>query len=557
MTVIKRDILTPEEQKTIDGIMVEVKKYAKESKELSYRDGKILDKEKDMSPEERERCEEIGDALMTLHGQIDAITKTAEYRYTTNLGSSVAVYNDAIEIIEAATKEDFREHIRPLAKGFSGKQNIQLRKDSKEFRTYMHYDFKSARVFLLKLVSPHIDYLKKHDEKPDGIDFTYLELLDVSIYRKVRDEWKYKQPPEKKTERQKKETLSSLDYAEPSDVYTKRLEDGFIKEVGLLIGEKAPLNKVASKKTIETPSGQIEFRLEDTDLTPVEKEDMYLTNNGYVVLDMILEKMTAKLPPVPAKNKDGSINAAKMEEIKNVLKDEGLRTITITRDQFAEERNIAKNNSRIKAIFEDAIMSLGNVYWTSDKEKAKPYNIFSSPPHKPADMYDKGGLCAVLNYDWLVHLYIDGAKGKGQLVWRPRPLRSIDQNKYPLAQPLWNWLHNNYNYNVGKQNPHTDRVKVGTTIDKVPELRRRDAEQQSGGKKFYERVIKPLQENLDALDKEAKILEYSYLDKDKKPITKSKFNKLKYAQQKECWIKYEFVDYPNWKAPAQLENTAE
>ena len=77
MTVIKRDILTPEEQKTIDGIMVEVKKYAKESKELSYRDGKVLDKEKDMSPEERERCEEIGDALMTLHGQIDGGAKAA------------------------------------------------------------------------------------------------------------------------------------------------------------------------------------------------------------------------------------------------------------------------------------------------------------------------------------------------------------------------------------------------------------------------------------------------------------------------------------------------
>ena len=549
MTVIRRDILTKEELAIIEANTAAIKELAIEVRQIEY--GTSKTKRTDLTPEKQERLTEIGKEISRFAERNKALTVVAEHRYTSGLGSAAAVYKDAIEIVEAADKEDFRDFIRSVMKDFGGKDNETLRKKSKEFRTYMHFDFKSARVFLLQLVKPHIDYLKKHDEKPDGIDFTYLELLDVTVYRKVRDEWKYKQPVEKQPEKQKKETINSLDYEEASDVYTKRLEDKFIKDVGTAIGENPPLDIQAQKKVIPVSgNSDIEWVFIDTELTQQEMEELCITTESYLILDMLLEKITKQVPPIPSKNKDGSPNEKQLEKVLSKLQDEDTRTVTLTREEYLEERHIKENKGRQKEIFEYAIMSIGTMRGKMDTNV--PYYLFSSPPHEAADMYSKGDIIAVFNYDWLKHLYKDGLKGKGQIVFRPKPLRSVDLKKHPFVVVLWNFMQNNYNYNVGKQNTHTNRVKVGTAIDRIPDFRKRDEAETNGNRRFSQRIIKPLHDNLEALDKVYKIIDYEYLDNKRKPITKKKFLSMKYAQQKECWIRYEFVDYPNWRGTEQL-----
>ena len=549
MAVNTRDILTKEEKAIIDANVAELKRIVDESIRLETIDGNIAHRRTDLTEEEQARADAMNADMARLQNRNKEIVEQAEQRYITSLGSVKGVYEDAVAIIGEADKEDFRDFIRTVQKDFN--KDKDLMKETKDFRRYMHFDFKSARAFLLHLVVPHFKVLRELDEKPDGVDFTYLELLQLTVYRKVRDEWKYKEPVDRTQQKAEKATTDTLDFVEESEVYSKRIEDRIVKEMGTNIGENPKLDIQAKKKVLVTSGDtQIEWVFTDADLSTDEMQDLHITSEAYLIFDMLLERITAQIPPPPDRNKDGTPNAKALKEIQDALQDESVRTVTLTRDEYLKERHLKENKGRQKKSFEYAIMSLGTMRGMTDTNV--PYYFFSSPPHEAADMYYKGDIKAVFNYDWLVHLYKDGAKGKGQLVYRPKPLRSVDLKKHPLAVVLWNWLHNNYNYNTGKQNPHTNRVKVGTTIEKIPELRHRDEKERSGNQKYYEKIIKPLQDNLDALDKTYKLIEYEYLDNKKKPITKTAFHKMKYAQQKECWIRYELVDYPNWKAPEQL-----
>lgn len=549
MTVTKRDILTKEEQAIVEANTAELKRIVDDSIRLNTLDGHIGRIRTDKTLAEREVSDAMAAEIARLQERNREIVRQAEKRYITNLGGAEDIYLDAAVIIKRAEKEDFRDFVRQVREDLCF--DDEARAATKEFRQYMNFDFRSARVYLLQLIMPHIRVLKELNEKPEGIDFTYVELLELSVYRKVRDEWKYKAPVEHKPPRAKKKTIDTLDYEEESEVYSKRFEDKIIKDIGTAIGENPPLDIQAKKKTLViSGDSQIEWVFTDAELSTDEMQGLYITSEAYLTLDMMLDKLTVQIPPMPQKNKDGTPNAKGLKEILDKLQDESVRTVTLTRAEYLEQRHLKENKGRQKKTFEHAIMSIGTIRGTTDTNT--PYYLFSSPPHEAADMYDKGDIRAVFNYDWVAHLYKDGAKGKGQLVYRPKPLRSVDLKKHPFAVVLWNWLQNNYTYNTGKQNPHTNRVKVGTTIDKIPELRHRDEKERSGNQKYYEKIIKPLLDNLDALDKVYKIIEYEILDSKKKPITKAAFNKLKYAQQKDCWIRYEFVDYPNWNAPEKL-----
>ena len=549
MTINQKEILTKEERAIVDANTAELKRIIDESIKLNTLDGHIAHLKTDMDITQREISDSLAADMERLRKRNEEIIRQAEKRYMDSLGSADNIYADAAALIKQAEKEDFRDFVRQVRTDLC--VDDETRAATKEFRQYMNFDFRSARVFLLHLIMPHMRALQELDEKPEGLDFTYVDLLEISVYRKVKDEWGYKEPVEKKPPRAKKETVDVLNYVEENEVYSKRLEDRFIKEIGTAIGENPPLDIQAKKKTIVVSGdGNLEWVFTDAELSTDEMQGLQITSEAYLILDMLLDKLTAKIPQMPQKNKDGTPNAAALKEVLDTLQDENVRTVTLTREDYLEQRHLKENKGRQKRTFENAIMSIGTIRGTIDTNT--PYYLFSSPPHEAADMYDKGDIKAVFNYDWTAHLYKDGVKGKGQLVYRPKPLRSVDLKKHPLTVVLWNWLQNNYNYNVGKQNPHSNRVKIGTTIDKIPELRQRDEKESNGNKKYYEKIIKPLQDNLDALDKVYKIIEYEYLDSNKKPMTKTAFNRLKYAQQKECWIRYQFVDYPDWNAPEQL-----
>lgn len=549
MTVNKRQILTKEERAIIDANIAELQRIVDNSIRLETIDGNIAHRRTDLTDEEQAQADALRANIQRLQSRNKEIIEQAERRYMTSLGSVKGVYEDAVAIIGEADKEDFRNFIREVQRDFGKDKDVM--KETKEFRRYMHFDFKSARAYLLHLVFPHMKVLRKLDEKPEGVDFTYTELLELTVYRKVRDEWKYKEPVGKKPTKAEKATIDTLDVLEESEVYSKRLEDRIVKEIGTAIGENPELDIQAKKKVLVTSGDtQIEWVFTDADLSTDEMQALCITSEAYLILDMMLDKLTAQIPAVPQKNKDGTPNQSALKEVLDILQDEDVRTVELTREEYLAQRHLKENRSRQKKTFENAIMSIGTIRGTVDT--TTPYYLFSSPPHEAADMYDKGTIKAAFNYDWVAHLYKDGLKGKGQLVYRPRALRSVDLKKHPLAVVLWNWLQNNYTYNTGKQNPHTNRVKVGTTIDKIPELRQRAEKEESGKKRYYQQVITPILTNLDALDKVYKLIDFEILDEKKKPITKAAFHKMKYARQKECWIRYELVDYPNWKAPEQL-----
>jgi len=501
----------------------------------------------DIVKERKERAEELFSEMDFINGLI----KDATDRYLNGLETSESVYKDAMSIIAGVTKEDFQESVREVNRSFDRKNDPKTWKESADFRKYSHFNFTSARVFLLHMVKPHIEYLEKKAETHEAFGMKYTEVIDVMIYMKVKDEFEYKLPTGEKTVPKEKEVITVGDLEE-TGAYAKRIEDRFVRAVESSIGENAKLDKIVDSKMMTSGGFPLQYNFEGTGLSEEQMQDMVITSEACIIFDMLLEKVTKKIPTFPKKTESGLPSAADLEKIDSVIKEEACRTVFLSRDEYVKERNITPNRSRQKDTFEYAVMSIGSIYGYYDNT---PYNFFSSPPHEPSDMYNKNGIEAIFNYDWIRRLY----NGAGQIGYTPRSLRSADFKKHKYVFAIWYTLYNHYKTNVGKGNPHTNRTKIENIINKVSELRKKEEEQSQGKKDYHSNVIAPLLENLDAMKKVYGTIDYEILDKNKKPLPKSRFLQLKYRDKKDCWIRFRFIDYPadDWNPtePLSKEDT--
>lgn len=543
--IIKKIIYTAEEQRELEKIKKEYETAIKD-----FRETKPLK----MDGETPIAVLEI---LSSLGSRQEILEKSIEARHMEELGTPDAILEEAKEIIQALEKKDFQEYVRPLRKSLQ-RQTPEMKRD-KVFQNAMKrysYTFEGAYKFILTEVLPYYKALKNLGETEiidagKRIRISYSELLEVEALRKARDGFGYKPPTERKKRGQKqtvslKEELNTVEDIEPSELYGKMISDSVTRSVETSIGEKPKTDPVSQYRIIENKYGQLEW-IGDTDPSILDEvERKAIPAESVLLLYMLLRKLTPQLPTLKQfKGKLKPKEQEELEKIRDTLNDEKIRTVSLTLNEYMENRRSKDRKASAKQTIEYALKSIGSME-VFVGSTGKGYYMFSS---KPQEMYRAGNIEAVFNYDWCTHLYTDGSK----LVYFPDPLYTVDLRKHPHAVILYIWLRSNYEANEHKQKPHTNRVKVMTTIENVPALKENYyAERESGNARYWQRVIEPLLSNLDALKKTYGVLEYEILGKDKKKITASKFNKMPNREKLECWIRYELIGYPDWKAPEQL-----
>lgn len=472
----------------------------------------------------------------------------AERRHMKELGTSDAILAEANEIIDALEKKDFQDFIKPLRKAKQiARQKGQIKED-KDFQNLTkryNYDFRSAYAFVMSQVHPYHVALKDLGEEKEIIDndkpmmVTYSELLEILSIWKVKDSFGYTPP----SERKKKETVSlkdeltAVEDINVSNLYNKSVSDGVTRALESSIGKRPTKTEpVEQYPIIETEYGQLKLQL-GTDLTESRNQTI-ITSETILFLNMLIEKLVVQIP---------SLKVYKETELDNVLdklKDEKIRTVSLTLGEYREIRKLKESKKESKDTITYALKSVGSI--KADLGGGRQYYMFSS---EPQEMYKAGNIEAVFNLDWCKHLYTEESK----LTNFPKALYTINLQKHQHVVPLWLWLRENYEVNKTKQNPHTNRVRIITTIGKVQTLSDiYEDEKKSGQGRYWQRVIEPLFKNLDALRDIYGLLDYEILDKNKKKVTGSKFNKMSMKEKLECWIRYELTEYPQWNAPEQL-----
>lgn len=504
----------------------------------------------------------VTDAVMRLtavNGLLKQQLEIAERRHMNELGTSDAILAEANEIIEALEKKDFQDFIKPLRKAKQiARQNEQIKED-KDFQDLTkkryNYDFRSAYAFVMSQVHPYHVALQELGEEKEIIEndkpvkIKYSDLLGVMSIWKVRDSFGYTPPSERKKKKtvSLKDELTAVEDINVSELYNKSISDNFTRSVELSIGKKPKKDVASDNMYIETPDGQFTFIHADNDMFLQELDRKAIPSETVLVMHMLLGKVLPKLPTPPALPKGKKSTALKKElaKIEEILNKESNRTAELSLNEYMDRRKLKGRKSEAKKVLEYALMSLG----TMEKEfnsNSTRYNMFSA---RPQEMYKAGNIKAVFNRDWLLHLYEDGFK----MSEIPEALYTVDLRRHQYVVSLYGWLRQNYESNADHQAPNTNRVKVMTTIEKIPTLHDNLIEEQENGKaRYWQRVIDPLFTNLDALKNVYGLLDYEILDKNKKKITGSKFNKMSMKEKLECWIRYELSGRPNWNAPEQL-----
>lgn len=510
--------------------------------------------------EEMMKVSDIAEAFGNINSAFDVLEmlkREAEARYVERLGSSDAILDEAREVIQALEKKDFQDFVRPVRKRVREEaQDKILRKDAafrQEMKRYT-FTFEGAYKFVLQQVAPYYRVLEQRGEstgitETDGKSVSYIELLQVEVLRKVRDDFGYTPPSERKKGGRKKTTslqeeLTTVEDIGKSGLYNKMVSDATTGAMETSIGKKPTTDPIAQYRYIETKYGQLTWDFDNGQELLAEVDRKAIPAETVLLVNMLLEKLTSQIPTL--KHFKGKLKPAEQKEldaIRDKLKDEKCRTVSLTLGEYMTRRNKdGGNKSAAKKVIEYALKSAGTVEAYVD---GRTYNMFSS---KPQEMYRAGNVEAVFNYDWCTHLYTDRSK----IVWFPDALYSVDMRKHQHAISLYGWLRQNYESNTYRQKPNTNRVKIGTTIENVPELKAVMEKEKGTSGRIYQRVVEPLLNNLEALKKVYGVLDYEILGKDTKKITGSRFNKLSNKEKMECWIRYEFTGYPNWKAPEQL-----
>lgn len=511
-------------------------------------------------------AEEVLNKLATADTLLKQNRREAEVRHMKELGTSDAILAEANEIIQALEKEDFQEFVRTARSKLKAGQSEEMKRD-KEFQAsikHFSYTFESAYRFIITQVTAYCIALKDLGEETEIIDngepitIKYLDLLEIEALRKARNDFGYTPKTERKKRGQKQTTslaeeLTAVESIESKDLYSKIISDKVTGSIETSIGKKPRQDPISQYRIIENKYGQLEWINDEDSEFLSEIDRKAIPTESVLLLNMLLQKLTPQIPTLKLfKGKLKPTEQAELDKIRDTLKDEKVRTVTLTLGEYMDKRQSKGRKATAKETIEYALRSIGSL---ETKIDGKGYYMFSS---KPQDMYKAGKIEAVINYDWCTHLYTDGSK----LVFFPESLYTVDLRKHPHAVILYNWLRQNYEANTYKQNPHTNRVKIITTIENVPVLK--DIYEQettpvvdsNGHKKtqgrIWDRVIDPLLKNLESLKKVYGVLDYEILDKNLNKISGSKFNKMPTSAKLECWIRYEFTDYPNWKAPEQL-----
>ena len=413
--------------------------------------------------------------LTEIGTQLEIHRREAEARHMKELGTSEAILAEAKEVIQALEKKDFQNFIRVAKAGLKSPQTAEMKRD-KAFQATLKlysYTFENAYRFILSQVNPYQRALKGLDEETEIIDhgkrltLKYIDLLEVEALRKARGDFGYTPKSERKKRGQKqtvslKEELTAVEDIEETDLYNKSISDGFTRSIEASIGEKPAINKITQYRIVENKHGQLTWIDTDDKELLGEIDQKAITAETTLILNMLREKLLAQIPTL--KVYKGKLKAKEQEELDNIIqniRDEKMRTVTLTLDEYMSRRKIKGRKATAKKVIEYALRSAGTLESLIEDRR---YYMFSS---KPQEMYKAGTVTAVFNFDWCRHLYTEESK----IVNFPETLYSVDLRKHPHVVPLWYWLRQNYETNTYKQKPNTNRVKISTTIEKIQALK--------------------------------------------------------------------------------------
>lgn len=504
--------------------------------------------------------------LMNLQSLQRILQTSANQRHLEELGTAEKIYEEALEIITALEKRDFLDYIKPTRKLLKANP-VEKEKDvilvngekisgmagemQKSFKKKLYsYNFESAYAFILHQIKPYYVYLESNEDT-NQYGNRYIDLLTLKMMQKARDDFGYKLPSQRKPtgKRGKQKVDPTADFEASEDAYSKVISNPVFTALALSIGETPEVDTVSNTLTIINGKGnktQTEIKWDRGEIIEYEGIELSdkitttaITSEQYLILNLMNKKLTVQLPTItsdPKKQKP-------IEEILLALTDEECRTVEITLDDYLKERD-QDNRKRGKDSLSYAIKSLA---YAEVKMDGIGYNLFSA---KPQEMkYEKGSIKAIFNLDFCKAFYT--GRLKTRLAYTPDPLMKIKLHNHPLGIVIYKYLQINYERNTTskKQNPNANWVNIETLIDNIADLKERYEREKAGRRDYSAKVLAPLFRDLDALQDVYKVLTYEMLDKNHKPIAKSKFIGMKASERMKCRIRYEFTDYPNWKTP--------